>query len=502
MKSKRCNTQREAARLSRVVVREFGPAIRAINSRDTLNTVLQSMVPELEPYVCLDRFSICSVEGDMKRILVVASPVDIGIPTESTYPLQDSPVGWVVRNRRSNIETDFSQKMRFDIDRLEYRKGIRSAVRVPLFSRGKVIGTIGCLSARPNAYGEGQQRVMELIAAYIAGFVDAYVACTALHREQMASEALLDLVQTVANGLGTESLAESFATKFKQLVPFDHVTMHLPDRNGGSFRVVPIVPPGGATPECRTVPLKGTSTERVISQNLSHELADNSQWSSRYVDDATLARKGYRAVIRAPLAAAGKPFGCLNVMSHRPQVYGDEHRHMVERLCSIIGPIIWHQYADTRKNDKSFMRPFPNDNTTRAASPVPLLPSAISENTTHPTPFENSEKPLVLGTLVIDFSSCEVRDNGNTVQLTPMETKLLHCLAQREGTVVPYQTLWRCAWGGEYVNAVPVIRTGMWRLKTKLAESRVCFGSIISHRGVGYRLVRARPSTLPQGQRG
>ena len=101
----------------------------------------------------------------------------------------------------------------------------------------------------------------------------------------------------------------------------------------------------------------------------------------------------------------------------------------------------------------------------------------------------SGDNVLDLGEIQIDRSAHTVKVNGESVELTPTEYRLLAMLAEKRGVVQARSTLLKAVW-----DAAPDIQTRtvdmhIQRLRTKLGES----GDIIeTSRGFGYSL---RPDT-------
>lgn len=101
---------------------------------------------------------------------------------------------------------------------------------------------------------------------------------------------------------------------------------------------------------------------------------------------------------------------------------------------------------------------------------------------------------LRTGLLTLDRRRLEVNVAGREVSLTATETKILFCLADQIGHLVPYKTLVRDVWG--YAAAAgdrcdSLITTSLNRLRWKLGHSEAA-GLIETHIGVGLKL-RAYP---------
>jgi two-component system KDP operon response regulator KdpE len=100
------------------------------------------------------------------------------------------------------------------------------------------------------------------------------------------------------------------------------------------------------------------------------------------------------------------------------------------------------------------------------------------------------------GATVIRFGSVEadlehrrVTRGGREVHLTPIEYRLLACLAQHLGMVVTHRQLLREVWGPAFVEHTHYLRIYMKQLREKLEEDPVRPHHLLTESGVGYRLI-------------
>ncbi len=91
---------------------------------------------------------------------------------------------------------------------------------------------------------------------------------------------------------------------------------------------------------------------------------------------------------------------------------------------------------------------------------------------------------LTFAELVIDPSRHEVKIQGNRVELTATEFRLLQLLAQRRGRVQSRDALLQEVWGYEKVIDTRTVDTHMRRLREKLGNSADRLETV---RGTGYR---------------
>ncbi len=141
---------------------------RIMVSSLNIKEVFEAFVAGVKKLVDADRITINLIEGDMVRVLVTSSEMDTALRSGAVVPLEGSAAQWVMTNRRAIIEADLAQERQFYSDETHFREGLRSAIRLPLFSKGEVFGTFNLVSRHPNAYGEREKEMLEELAGQIA----------------------------------------------------------------------------------------------------------------------------------------------------------------------------------------------------------------------------------------------------------------------------------------------------------------------------------------------
>ena len=100
---------------------------------------------------------------------------------------------------------------------------------------------------------------------------------------------------------------------------------------------------------------------------------------------------------------------------------------------------------------------------------------------------EKSDEIINAGLLAIDPAEHRVQFDGNSIDLTAIEFKLLTTLAQRRGRVQSREELLRVVWGYEYSEYRRTVDTHIRRLREKLGSAAEMVETI---RGMGYRFRR------------
>jgi DNA-binding response OmpR family regulator len=91
------------------------------------------------------------------------------------------------------------------------------------------------------------------------------------------------------------------------------------------------------------------------------------------------------------------------------------------------------------------------------------------------------------GRLEVDFSQRRVRAGEETVELTPLEFRLLSAFVDNPGQLLAHDQLLELAWGGERGSSRDQVKLYVGYLRRKLAAAGVPAESIETVRGFGYR---------------
>ena len=96
---------------------------------------------------------------------------------------------------------------------------------------------------------------------------------------------------------------------------------------------------------------------------------------------------------------------------------------------------------------------------------------------------------LALGDVRINFEKRVASKGGAEVHLTPIEFRLLSCLAKHIGMVVTHRQLLSEVWGPTHAADTHYLRVYMKQLREKLETDPAQPKYLLTETGVGYRLV-------------
>ena len=100
-----------------------------------------------------------------------------------------------------------------------------------------------------------------------------------------------------------------------------------------------------------------------------------------------------------------------------------------------------------------------------------------------------SAKPVVQvdGRLTVDRARGEVLVDGQAVDLSPTEYKLLSYFLDHPGHLLTHQSLLTQVWGWEYAEETGYLKVHIHNLRKKIEPDPACPCYIVTERGLGYR---------------
>jgi two-component system KDP operon response regulator KdpE len=107
----------------------------------------------------------------------------------------------------------------------------------------------------------------------------------------------------------------------------------------------------------------------------------------------------------------------------------------------------------------------------------------------HPVRMESGKGRLKLDDATVDLEARTATRGGKDIHLTPIEFRLIACLARQLGMVVTHRQLLGEIWGPAHLTDTHYLRIYMKQLRDKLEVDPVQPRHFITETGIGYRLV-------------
>ena len=89
---------------------------------------------------------------------------------------------------------------------------------------------------------------------------------------------------------------------------------------------------------------------------------------------------------------------------------------------------------------------------------------------------------------MLDFSKRLLMIGTETVHLTPIEYKIVACLAQNSGKVITYASILSSVWGPYADGDNKILRVNMANIRRKIEKDPAQPQYIFTEVGVGYRM--------------
>ncbi len=101
----------------------------------------------------------------------------------------------------------------------------------------------------------------------------------------------------------------------------------------------------------------------------------------------------------------------------------------------------------------------------------------------------SGKKILSFENATVDLATRRATRDGNDLRLTPIEFRLISCLARQLGMVITHRQLLTEVWGPTHGDDTHYLRIYMKQLRDKLEVDPVRPRHLLTETGVGYRLV-------------
>jgi len=102
----------------------------------------------------------------------------------------------------------------------------------------------------------------------------------------------------------------------------------------------------------------------------------------------------------------------------------------------------------------------------------------------------NGDSLIAFGDLALDLVKRQLTRRGDVVHLTPIEYKLLTCLAGQPDRVITHSQLLKAVWGPGHAEDSHYVRVHMANLRKKVEANPSMPRHLLTEVGVGYRFLR------------
>ena len=342
------------------VIAEIG---RIIGSSLDIDEVYERFTLEAKKLIGFDRLSVALINlGDGLVRMAHQSKTDIpGRQKGSVYPLSGSFQERVMQARMGLIAqlVSIEQVTEHHPNLIKsYKSGIRSALTIPLFSRGEVIGGLNFRSRTPNAYTERDLSLAQRIGDQIAGAIANAEIYANLKRSKQEMTVIAEIGRIIGSSLNIDEVYERFTLEANKLIGFEWLSVALINQREDSVRIAHATKTDSYVRRRQgdVFPLAGSLTEKVMQTRTGLIASfDNIEsvvaFHPHYVDSY---RDGLRSAMSVPLFSHDKVIGTLNFRSRSPGAYTPADLRLAERIgYQIAGAIanatLYRELSETER---------------------------------------------------------------------------------------------------------------------------------------------------------
>jgi two-component system, NtrC family, sensor kinase len=309
-------------------------------SGDPIDEVLRAFADGLARLVTFDTLAVGLIDPERPEFEVLdvlarsgprLSPGDVRVPLDRTLLAQVVASGGPVR-----IEDLTASTVPEVSRRLLGERGYRSALLVPLVSRGGVFGALTLVAARPGAFDEEDVQTTADLARPLASAIEHRRLLEESRRRAEELAALYSTSQLITARLDVPSVLDRISRSVTGLIGSTGCGIGLLD--GGRSRLVHAAAHGFKSAEWRalTLPVGEGIIGRCAQIGVAIRVDDvrtDPRSARRDVDE----REGIRSMLCVPLRVAGALLGVISAFSTRPAAFSSHHQRVLEAFAEQAG---------------------------------------------------------------------------------------------------------------------------------------------------------------------
>jgi transcriptional regulator with GAF, ATPase, and Fis domain len=340
---------------------------RAIADSLDFPQILERVAEASRLVVPSDAMGVYRAESPDEPILLTLGPGPVHTPSPSDRPLRradHSPRLWPGPDGSPACVADAAEDLdpAYPGDRHFLALGYRSALALPLGSRGPDFGIVWFVHRSPRIYRLEHAEALRPVTALVTLAVEHDHLRSLTEERRRKREALDALLPTLARALDVQAVIRQMSEVIRPLLAHDYMTLGLLNADGRGFRVhASTVQDAAGGPEYRA----GSEREAAAFQADFHIARDytplpdgtvravvwdaaNRQAVTREFRPPGWVRRAYtdfgiRSELRMPIWLAGERVGVLFFSSRRPNLYGEEDVELGRRVADHVALALAHE---------------------------------------------------------------------------------------------------------------------------------------------------------------
>lgn len=251
--------------------------------------------------------------------------------------------GWVAQHKEAvAVEHNAYQDVRFKFVPGLQEDKYESMLSVPLFYRGEVIGVINVRTIKPHTYSQTQVRLLQSIAAQVAGAVETSRQYRS-NMERRASQlsTLSEVSKTITSDLYLEEILQLIVAATAKSMSFKICTLMLLDADKQELVIKATQSKIRDYVKKPNVKLGESIAGRALAEGRTITVFDLKS-SEEYAMPDLARKEGLASMASVPLTVKSKKVGVLNCYTEKPHRFSDEEISVLTALGNHAAIAIEH----------------------------------------------------------------------------------------------------------------------------------------------------------------
>jgi signal transduction histidine kinase len=244
--------------------------------------------------------------------------------------LGEGITGWVGQHGRSLLVPDVRRDPRY----VELDRAIRSELAVPLTLKGEVIGVINVNSTRASAFGRGDARLLEALAAQSAAVVQGARLYDAARRRSRALQTLFNVGQLVAGSLELDVVLRQIVASTARLLNTTVTSIMLLSPDGRELGLRAVHGGGRAYAARGALRVDASFIGRAVRTRRAVTALDVREMKG-YSSPEMARRQGLVALLSVPLVSRGRVLGVINAYKRTRHRWTREEIALLQSLADL-----------------------------------------------------------------------------------------------------------------------------------------------------------------------
>lgn len=225
----------------------------------------------------------------------------------------DSMVGWCLANQQARLASDIGEDAVRSAD--AFMLSTRSAMALPLLSRGHLLGAMTVQSAQPAAFSEQDLSILQIMADQLANAIDDARLHTETTQRTAERSAVLEASAAISSSLDLQEALAAIAEQMAKAIGVDGCTLFFWDREADAVVTWVEVRMDGQEPdESGTVYALAdfAFVRRVLEERQPH-LISISDHEADPAEEGLLREQGFMSLLMLPLIVGGHTLGLIEL---------------------------------------------------------------------------------------------------------------------------------------------------------------------------------------------